>query len=100
MSVDPRARLADVDLDDPVLLRAEEIEIADAGHLEPPVDRFERGVAVEEVEGVGETLVAELLAPAPEELEAPGPLGGDVLRHRQAAHVESALAREREVEKG
>src|SRR5262245_20801785 len=96
-SVYTRFAFARISIDDAVFTRPQIIDVRDEGHFEPPVDRFERGVALEHVEGHGEILIDEILPAETEKFKAAGTLAAQVLRDRKAADVEEALADERQV---
>src|SRR5262249_28003370 len=96
-SVDARLAFAHILIDDAVFARPQIIDVRNEGCFEPPVNRFERSVAFEHVEGHDEILVDEILPAATEKFKAAGKLAADVLRHRQPAEVEEALAGERQV---
>src|SRR5262249_38423728 len=98
-AVQTRFAFAHINVDDAIFTRSQEIDVRDAGDLKPPVNRFERSVAFEEIEREDEVLVENLLAPTTEKFQAAGTIAADVLRHRQPAHVKRAFTRQREVHK-
>src|SRR5262249_49176809 len=92
-----RFAFAQIRIDDAVFARPQIIDVRDEGGFEPPVNRVERSVAFEHVEGHDEILVDEILPTATEKFKAAGTLAAHVLRYRQSADVEEALAGERQV---
>src|SRR5262249_178654 len=96
--VEARFAFARILIDDAVLARPQEIDVGEAGDLEAPVYRFERGVAFEHVERKDEVLVDGIQPPAAETFATAGFVGADVLRNREPLDVGEALAREIEVQ--
>src|SRR5215470_428300 len=96
-SVETRFALVRVRTDDAVFARPQEIDVGDAGDLEPPIDRFERGVAFEHVEREDEVFIGELLPPAAEKLGTVRWVGAYARQGGELAEVEEGLAREIEV---
>src|SRR5262245_6730220 len=95
-SVETPCTLALVCIDDAVA-RPQEIDVGDASDLEPPIDRFERGVAVVHIEREDEVFIGELLPPDAEKLGTAGWVGAYARQGRELSEVEEALAREIEV---
>ncbi len=69
--------LAHVGVDDAVLGHAQVVDVRDEARLDPPVDRPEGGVALEQVGRQGDGLGGQELPVTAEELQAPGPGGAD-----------------------
>src|SRR5262245_29507335 len=82
-SIETLCTLARVRIDDAVIAHPQVIDVGDAGELEPPIDRFERGVAFEQVEREGEVFIGELLPPAAEKLGTAGKFGAYARHSRE-----------------
>src|SRR5262245_3131807 len=93
-TVETRFALASVRTDDAVFARPQEIDVGDAGDLEPPIDRFVRGVTFEHVEREDEAFIGELLPPAAEKLGTAGWVGAYARQGGELSEVEEGFARE------
>jgi hypothetical protein len=90
---------ADVDVDDPVLARLEIVDVGDTGNFKAPIHRFERSVALKEIDRDDEGLTDLILTPSPEEFETARITSADILPHRHATKFGVGLADDGEVEK-
>ena len=98
MRVEPVRLAADVDVDAAVLRGVDVVEAEGGLHPDPPVDRAERGVAAEQIEGRPDDGDREGRSATAEERLAQRPRRPDRARRRQVAPFEQRVADARERE--